>query len=93
MKKCFATVFVALSMFSFVACSSGSSEPAAPVNPAIKATENFIKNPTDENYDKCIDAFRDLSDVQIEAFEKWLEKHEDEYSKAMGEFWQNYSRW
>ena len=50
MKKLFVSAFVALSMFAFVACES---------NPAIKATQKFLDEPTLENFT----AIQDMEDA------------------------------
>ena len=73
MKKFFASVFVAFALIAFVACES---------NPGIKATKEFMKNPTEENFDKIDDIEAEMSDEEAEVFEKWWDEHEDEIRNA-----------
>ena len=74
MKKFFASVFVALALFAFVACES---------NPGIKAGKNFIKNPTEENFDKITEAMEQMDAEELLEFEEWWDEHEDEISIAL----------
>ena len=73
MKKFFASAFVALSMFAFVACES---------NPAIKATQKFIDNPTLENLMAIQEIEDEMSEEDIKEYEKWAVEHKDEIKKA-----------
>jgi uncharacterized protein YcfL len=73
MKKFFASAFVALALFAFVACES---------NPAIKAAKKYIKNPTVENAEKVEAAAEGLSEKEAEEFLKWCIEHADEIEAA-----------
>lgn len=74
MKKFFASAFVALALVAFVACES---------NPGIKAAKKFVKNPTEENYDKVEAAMEGMDAEELAEFEKWCEEHEDELAEAV----------
>ena len=79
MKKFFASALVALSLVAFVACG----------NPAIKAAEKFIKNPTAENAAKAAAEYDKLDADEKAEYDKWATEHANELMEAAmkaGEF-------
>ena len=74
MKKLFASAFVALSMFAFVACES---------NPAIKATEKFLDEPTFENLMAIQNIEDEMVEKDLEEYQEWVNDHKDEIMKAI----------
>ena len=74
MKKLFISAFMSFAIFAMVSCSS---------NPAIKAAEDFIDNPTLANSLKVEKAMEDLSEEEKEEFNKWELDHTVELSTAM----------
>ena len=74
MKKLFASAFVALSLFAFVACES---------NPGIKAAKDFLNDPTPEKLMKIHEVEKSLTGDVKEEYEEWCEEHEDEILKAI----------
>ncbi len=74
MKKFFASAFVVLSMFAFVACET---------NPGIKAAKKFIKNPTRENMEKVTAAEDKLDVEELAEFHNWCKEHENEIQAAI----------
>lgn len=75
MKKLFVSACMALALFAMVACSS---------NPAIKAAEDFIDDPTSENLEKMSSATEGLSSDEEKEAEEWLKEHEEEMTEAFG---------
>ena len=73
MKKFFASLFVAFSMFALVSCG----------NPAIDAAEDFIDNPTKENYEKFEKAYEKCDADEKKEYDKWAKKKADEIMKAI----------
>ena len=74
MKKFFASVFVAFALIAFVACES---------NPGIKATKEFMKNPTEKNLKKVDDIVDKMNDFEVDVFDDWCDEHEDEIDDAI----------
>ena len=72
MKKFFASLFVAFSMFAMVSCG----------NPAIDAAEDFLDKPTQENADKVTKALEKCDDDEKKEFAEWLKKNADKWEKA-----------
>lgn len=73
MKKLLVSLFVAFSMFAFVACES---------NPAIKAAKKFIDKPTKENMQKIAPAVKECDAEELEEYNEWYNKNRDELEKA-----------
>ena len=76
MKNIFVSVFVALSMFAFVACES---------NPAIKAAEEFLEHPTVENLIKIEKLEGSLSAEEIEEYKEWCDENREDIAEATGQ--------
>jgi uncharacterized protein YcfL len=76
MKKLFVSAFVALSMFAFVACES---------NPAIKATQKFLDEPTLENFTAIQDMEDKMSEADIKEYEEWVKENGEELKDAIRE--------
>ncbi len=78
MKKLFVSICAAFAMFAMVSCGGSS-------NPAIKAAEEFLSNPTMENSMKVEEASEGLTEEQKQEFEKWAEDNQEELIKAAAE--------
>ena len=85
MKKYFMSLCAAVAMFTLVSCES---------NPAIKAGEAFIKNPTPDNFEAYFEAEQKLSTSETAEYEKWCEEKQTELLNAgfkMGVEYPNYA--
>ena len=74
MKKFFASAFVVLSMFAFVACES---------NPAIKAAKDFLDESTVDNLMKIQDMEEQMTAEEVDEYKSWANKHKDEIMEAI----------
>lgn len=75
MRKLFLSVCLVIAMVALVSCGSS--------NPAIKAGEKFLSNPSVETYEALQDIEdEDLTPEQMQEFEKWLLEHQQEISEA-----------
>lgn len=73
MKKIIMTVCAAVAMFTVVSCG----------NPAIKAGEEFLENPSEEKLEAIDKIGEDLSEAEEKEFEEWSQEHIQEFADAM----------
>ena len=73
MKKFFLSLCATVAMFTLVACET---------NPAIKAGEAFINDPTPKTFRAYAEAENDLSTKDTDEYEKWCEENQTELVQA-----------